>query len=128
MATYYRDKRLPNRFLKCRLDKNLTQEQLAYYLGLKRRAILNYEKANTYPKMETLIEMHRYLDVSLDYLLVLDPYKNHIEYTKNVLGLTEYFLQLLESIQNEKIYRKINDYIHLQYGDQLWKEKSVVIA
>ena len=112
MATYYRDKRLPNRFLKCRLNKNLTQEQLANYLGLKRRAILNYEKANTYPKMETLIEMHRYL-------LVLDPYKNHIEYIKNVLGLTEYFLQLLESIQNEKIYRKINDYIHLQYGDQL---------
>ena len=78
--------------------------------------------------METLIDMHRYLDVSLDYLLVLDPYKNHIEYTKNVLGLTEYFLQLLESIQNEKIYRKINDYIHLQYGDQLWKEKSLLIV
>ena len=110
------------------MDKNLTLEQLAYYLGLKRRAILNYEKANTYPKMETLIEMHRYLDVSLDYLLVLDPYKNHIEYTKNVLGLTEYFLQLLESIQNEKIYRKINDYIHSQYGEQLWKEKLCLIV
>lgn len=116
MATYYRDKSLPNRFLQCRLDKGLTQQQLAEKLGLKRRAILNYEKGITYPKMEILLEMHRVLDVSLDYLIALDIYPNHIGYIQSVIGLEDTLINKLSQLNNEISFIKLNKFIHFYFA------------
>ena len=91
---------------------------IIWFLTISTNAVLKIFGINPKEKEEPVSEE--------DIVLLLDAGADEgsfkaddIEYIKNVLGLTEYFLQLLESIQNENIYRKINDYIHLQYGDQL---------
>ena len=56
--------------------------------------------------------MKKIFQVSLDYLLCLDDYPTHIDYTKNELGLDDETIQwLLELSTNEKFKMKLNDFI-----------------
>lgn len=48
---------------------NVTQEQLAEYLGVSRQAISKWESCTAYPETDKLIKMCELFDCSLDYLL-----------------------------------------------------------
>ena len=52
-----------------RLEKNMTQEQVAGLLEVSRQTISNWENAKSYPDIVSVIKMSEYYDVSLDYLL-----------------------------------------------------------
>ena len=52
-----------------RLEKKLTQEQVAELLGVSRQTISNWENAKSYPDIISVIKMSECYDVSLDYLL-----------------------------------------------------------
>ena len=52
-----------------RLEKNMTQEQVAGLLEVNRQTISNWENAKSYPDIVSVIKMSECYDVSLDYLL-----------------------------------------------------------
>ena len=58
------------RFRKLRRDANITQNQIAEYLGIQGAAIGKWETVrNAYPNVDTLIKVADYFHVSTDYLL-----------------------------------------------------------
>jgi len=52
-----------------RLQKNLTQEQLAEIIGISRSALSMYELNEREPDIETIIKFADFFQVSTDYLL-----------------------------------------------------------
>lgn len=60
---------LSDRLKQLRLQKNITQEQLAKHLGIPRSTYSNYEYGNREPDANTLNKIADYFDVSVDYLL-----------------------------------------------------------
>lgn len=54
-----------------RLEKKLTQEQLAQKLDLVKGTVSAYEQDKMYPSVEVLIKLCTIFDVSADYLLGL---------------------------------------------------------
>lgn len=56
-----------------RLEKNLTQKQLATRLGVAISAVSSYESDTRCPTFDTLINYARIFHVSTDYLLGLEP-------------------------------------------------------
>lgn len=67
-----------DRLKKIRLQKGLTQQNMADKLGLSLNAYQKYESSLRYPPMDRLIEMADFFDVSLDYLLCRDDFiKSH---------------------------------------------------
>ncbi len=60
---------LGEKLAKARKEKNITQEQLADYLGVSRQSISKWESDVAYPETDKLIRMSELFDCSLDYLL-----------------------------------------------------------
>lgn len=54
---------------KLRLSKNITQKQLAEYIGASERGVQNYELGLRKPAFDMLISLADYFEVSLDYLV-----------------------------------------------------------
>lgn len=59
---------LSAQFKKVRLEKGLTQKQVAAALGITEQAYQRYEYGKTVPSALVLIALADYFDVSLDYL------------------------------------------------------------
>ncbi len=60
---------LAQRLKKCRLDKGLTQQQVAIYCDITEKAYQNYELMTRVPQLEILIKIADFYKVSLDYLV-----------------------------------------------------------
>lgn len=54
-----------------RVDRGLSQTQLAQVLAVDQRTISNWEKANREPNLEMLTKIAVFFEVSTDYLLGL---------------------------------------------------------
>ena len=61
-----------------RLERNLTQKQLANMAGVAVSAISSYESGNRYPSYDVLINLAHIFHVSTDYLLGLNLSLIHI--------------------------------------------------
>lgn len=57
------------RLRELRLDKNLTQQQLADILGVDRTTVMKWERNERETNFAMLIKIARYFDVSCDYLI-----------------------------------------------------------
>lgn len=72
-----------------RLEKNMTQEQVAGLLEVSRQTISNRENAKSYPDIVSVIKMSECYDVSLDYLLKgeqkMNTYYDYLEESTNVV-------------------------------------------
>ena len=55
-----------------RVNKHLTQEQLAKRVGVTKGMISAYETASKAPSLDVLIRLSRVLGVSVDYLVCVD--------------------------------------------------------
>ena len=55
-----------------RIEKKLTQEQVAELLGVSRQTISNWENGKSYPDLQILVSMSNQFDISLDTLLKED--------------------------------------------------------
>lgn len=55
-----------------RIDKNLSQKQLAAELGTTNSSICDWENGRSEPDIDTLIAIAKFFDVSVDYLLGLE--------------------------------------------------------
>ena len=84
-----------------RLEKNLTQKQLADRLGVAISAISSYESDTRCPTFDTLIKYARIFHVSTDYLLGLEPI-----HTLDVSGISDTEIlvvaQLVDIIRTKK--------------------------
>ena len=72
-----------------RIEKKLTQEQVAELLGVSRQTISNWENEKSYPDIISVIKMSECYDVSLDYLLEgeqkMKSYYDYLEESTNVV-------------------------------------------
>lgn len=84
-----------------RLEKNLTQKQVATRLGVAISAVSSYESDTRCPTFDTLINYARIFHVSTDYLLGLEPNS-----TLDVSGLSEE--EILAIAQIIEVIRKKN--------------------
>lgn len=64
------------RLKELRLKKRLTQKELAEKLNMQNTAISKYELNERKPDTDTLIQLSKYFNVSVDYLLGNDTTKN----------------------------------------------------
>ncbi|MGO3391681.1 MAG: helix-turn-helix domain-containing protein [Lactococcus lactis] len=79
-----------------RMEKKLTQNDLAARLGIVGASVSSYEKNKQYPSVEVLIQLCQTFDVSADYLFGLSDDKNF-----NTSTLTEEQLQIVLRLINE---------------------------
>lgn len=84
-----------------RLERNLTQKQLAEIAGVAISAISSYESGNRYPSYDVLISLARIFHVTTDYLLGLDNLK-----TVDISGLDEkeinVIMQMVDLLKDKK--------------------------
>ena len=59
----------PTRLKELRIKKQVPQQQLADLLGISTRALRFYEDGSREPKIEGLIKLAIFFDVTLDYLV-----------------------------------------------------------
>ncbi len=60
---------LSERLKQCRKEKGLTQQQVAIYCDITEKAYQNYELMTREPKLEILLKIADFYEVSLDYLV-----------------------------------------------------------
>ena len=60
---------LSQRLKQCRKEKGLTQQQVAIYCDITEKAYQNYELMTREPKLEILVKIADFYEVSLDYLV-----------------------------------------------------------
>lgn len=58
-----------DRLRKLRLQRKISQEEVARHIGITRSAYSHYEINNRQPVYETLIKLAAFFDVSLDYII-----------------------------------------------------------
>lgn len=61
-----------------RESRKITQIRLSTHLGISQEAISAYERKESMPNIDVLIEISRFFNVSIDYLLGLDNVKKRI--------------------------------------------------
>lgn len=76
-----------------RMEKKLTQKQVADRIGLAISAVSSYESNNRYPSYEVLIKLARIFHVSTDYLLGMTDKRNI-----DVTGLDDEEIELISQI------------------------------
>lgn len=76
-----------------RMEKKLTQKQVAERIGLAISAVSSYESNNRYPSYEVLIKLARIFHVSTDYLLGMTDKRNI-----DVTGLDDEEIELISQI------------------------------
>ena len=86
------------RIKRLRLEKGLTQEQVAILLQVNRKAVSHYENNLREPSFDILIQMAELYRVSTDYLLGVE--KRYVIYTA---GLNDIQYALIRDLISELI-------------------------
>ena len=76
-----------------RLEKKLTQKQIADRIGLAISAVSSYESGTRYPSFEVLIKLSRIFHVSTDYLLGITEHR-----VVDVTGLNDNEIELVSQL------------------------------
>lgn len=84
-----------------RIEKNLTQKQVADRIGLAISAVSSYESGTRYPSYDVLVKLARIFHVSTDYLLGITNTRN-IDVTGLNDNEIELILQLVDTLRNKK--------------------------
>lgn len=76
---------LNERLRELRKSRDVTQQELADYLKIGKTTISNYETGYSSPDNETLSELAKFFNVSVDYLLGRTDIKNPVDEITNTL-------------------------------------------
>ena len=81
--------------------KNMTQQEIAEYLGVSRQAYNFYETGKRSPDYETLLKLGELFDVSVEYLLRGDIYSGQLEKLNKPteIGYDDFTYALLEETE-----------------------------
>ena len=84
-----------------RIEKKLTQKQVADRIGLAISAVSSYESGTRYPSYDVLVYLARIFHVSTDYLLGITNTRN-IDVTGLRDNEIELVSQLVDMLRNKK--------------------------
>ena len=84
-----------------RLEKNLTQKQVADRIGLAISAVSSYESGSRYPSYDVLVKLARMFHVSTDYLLGITN-KRNLDATGLSDNEIELVSQLVDMLRDKK--------------------------
>ena len=84
-----------------RIEKNLTQKQVADRIGLAISAVSSYESGTRYPSYDVLVKLARIFHVSTDYLLGITNTRNI-----DVTGLSDNEIELVSQLVDMKKKKK----------------------
>lgn len=98
-----------------RCEKDITQEQLAEYLGITSRAVSQWECDRTAPDISQLPALCHIFDVSSDILLGIDIEKNNEEIKKYLKEATDFGYQGKRS-ERTALLREANKKFPRDYG------------
>ena len=82
-----------NKLKSLRLEKKLTQKQIADRIGLAISAVSSYESGSRYPSYDVLVKLARIFHVSTDYLLGMTDKRN-----LDVTGLYDDEIELVSQL------------------------------
>ncbi|NOZ47744.1 MAG: LexA family transcriptional regulator [Chlorobi bacterium] len=85
-----------------RKEKSLTQEQLAGKIGIKRSLIGAYEEGRTEPKLQTILNICHYFNVSIDMLINKDMSKEEKIVQPDIKGQQLRILPIAVNKHDEK--------------------------
>lgn len=102
------DKLYYTRIFDLRKENNLSQYELSKFLDVHRSTLSNYELGNKNLTMTSLKSLANVFDVSIDYLIYNDDYRNHHDFIQQVLGLEDESIKILASNKKSK---EINKFI-----------------
>ena len=78
--------KIGDRLKKARLDKNMTQEEVAEKIFVSRQSISNWENNKTYPDIGNVIALSDLYGISLDELLKgSDNFMKHLEESTDIV-------------------------------------------
>lgn len=81
---------------KARMDKNLTQEEVAEKIFVSRQSISNWENNKTYPDIGNVIALSDLYQISLDELLKgSDNFMEHLEESTNLVKSNKKLMALI---------------------------------
>ena len=83
-----------------RIEKKLTQKQVADRIGLAISAVSSYESGTRYPSYDVLVKLARIFHVPTDYLLGITNTRN-IDVTGLNDNEIELVLQLVDTLRNK---------------------------
>lgn len=83
-----------------RIEKKLTQKQVADRIGLAISAVSSYESGTRYPSYDVLVKLARIFHVSTDYLLGMTD-KRNIDVTGLSNNEIELVSQLVDTLRNK---------------------------
>ena len=93
-----------------RIEKKLTQEQVAELLGVSRQTISNWENEKSYPDIISVIELSNLYSISLDVLLKGDEKMiEHLEESTNVVKSNQKDAGPSDSSISENLVEKASD-------------------
>lgn len=93
-----------------RIEKKLTQKQVADRIGVAISAVSSYESGARYPTYDTLLKLSRIYHVSTDYLLGVTKQRN-IDVSDLGNEEIEVISQLVDLLRkNNDIYKKKNNF------------------
>ncbi|MEG0261411.1 MAG: helix-turn-helix transcriptional regulator, partial [Lysinibacillus sp.] len=99
-------------FTERRKELRVTQEQIAYYVGVSRAAVSKWEKGQSYPDITLLPKLATYFNVSIDLLLGYEP-----QMTKERITSTyAMFAKRLGSEPFEQVDQQIDEMIAEYYS------------
>lgn len=81
------------RLKKLRVEKNLTQKQIAERIGLAVSAVSSYESGYRYPSYDVLMKLAEIFHVSTDYLLGITNNRNI-----DVTGLDDHEIEIISQL------------------------------
>ena len=90
-----------NKLRSLRIEKKLTQKQIAERIGLAISAVSSYESGTRYPSYEVLVKLAHIFQVSTDYLLGMTD-KRNIDVTGLDDSEIELVSQLVDMLKNKK--------------------------
>ena len=64
-----------NGFRKIRKQKKLNQQELAFIFGISREALSHYENGRREPSLQLLLDMSKYFNVSINYLITGEEFE-----------------------------------------------------
>lgn len=94
------------RLKELRINKGLTQEELASALHLNKSSICCYENENRCPSVEVLIDLCAFFGVSADYILGNDKLVE-VNETKELIHMTKEEVKLIRELKKDKYLAEI---------------------
>ncbi|MCH7323775.1 helix-turn-helix domain-containing protein [Solibacillus sp. MA9] len=97
-------------FMQKRKQLNVTQEDIARYVGISRAAVSKWEKGQSYPDISLLPKLAAYFNVSIDDLLGYEPQMTEQRILKTYADLAAKFTKLPYEEVDKQIEELVKEY------------------